>query len=328
MTRLLVTWQRPAGHGQSIRFRSLACSARARRLGPRFGMGASPGGPRITKLAGGAVEASFPDEDAPSWLRGDGVVSLAFGMLVSSYLCWPLFVATFVWLFWTSTLVKSALLLSVGLYAPTFVDGSSRKTGRPWHALRTWPAWRNSWRYLKLRLVREAPIQADGARKLFCFCPHGILLMSRVVGYGGAWEALFPGIEYRVLAASPMFALPLVRDICLALGAVDAGRKTALRVLGAGLNVHVYPGGSREVFMTDPADHDRVYLTGRKGFINLALTTGSELIPCCVFGEKHLYHRKLLPERLRLFLLKVLRFPVIVFYVRAADWISQPLCSC
>jgi 2-acylglycerol O-acyltransferase 2 len=147
-----------------------------------------------------------------------------------------------------------------------------------------------------------------------------------------------------------MFAVPLVRDICLAcecprygyrsllaradasavfitllaVGAVDAGRKTALRVLGADLSVHVYPGGSREVFSTDPADHDHVYVTGRKGFINLALTTGSSLVPVYVFGEKHLYHRKLLSEKLRLFLLKVLKFPVLLFYGRFFTLLPLP----
>ena len=193
------------------------------------------------------MEARFADEDVPAWLRGDGAVSIAFGLFVSSYLLWPLFAAVLLWVLWASTIVKGGALLCVLLYLPTLFDGASRKArGRPWHALRLWSAWRNSWRYLKLRLVREVPIAA-GARQIFCFCPHGILvrsrygyrgtlalaarlrfadqrdirsatrqLMSRVVGYGGAWEALFPGIECRVLAASPMFALPLVRDICLA----------------------------------------------------------------------------------------------------------------
>ena len=288
------------------------------------GGGGGGGGPLITKLPGGAVEASFPDADVPTWLRGDGLVSIAFGVFVSSYLLWPLFAAALLWLFWHSTVVKGGALLCLALYVPTFFDGTERKLGRPWHALRTWAAWRNSWRYLRLRLVREVPLPADGSTHIFCFCPHGILLMSRVVGYGGAWEALFPGIECRVLAASPMFALPLVRDICLMLGAVDAGRKTALRVLGAGKSLHVYPGGSREVFMTDPADHDRVYVSGRKGFVNLALTTGSPLVPVYVFGEKHLYKRKLPSERLRLFLLKVLKFPVLLFYGRFYTLLPLP----
>ena len=279
-------------------------------------MGASAG-PRITKIGGGgAVEASFPDEDVPTWLRGDGVVSLAWGCFVSAYLLWPLLAGGLVWFFWRVTLVKGGTLLGVLLYLPSFFDGSERRLGRPLPALRRSPAWRSSWRYLKLRLVRETPLPAEGARYIFGFHPHGILLMSRVCGYGGAWEALFPGVECRVLAASPMFKVPLVRDICLALGAVDAGRKTALRVLEKGLSVHVYPGGSKEVFMTDPADHDRVFLSGRKGFVNLALTTGSSLVPVYVFSEKHLYHRKLPSERLRLFLLRLLKFPVLLFYGR------------
>lgn len=34
------------------------------------------------------------------------------------------------------------------------------------------------------------------------------------------------------------------------MGAVDAGRKTAAKVLKEGLSVAVYPGGSREIFST------------------------------------------------------------------------------
>jgi hypothetical protein len=45
------------------------------------------------------------------------------------------------------------------------------------------------------------------------------------------WETLFPGVDIRVLGASPMFKLPGCREICLWMGAVDAGRRTAERVL-------------------------------------------------------------------------------------------------
>lgn len=72
----------------------------------------------------------------------------------------------------------------------------------------------------------------------------------------------------------------------------------------------------REVFYTDPLGPDRICLSSRRGFVNLALTTGSSLIPVYVFGERHLYRRKLPSERLRLFLLRVLKFPVLLFYGR------------
>jgi 2-acylglycerol O-acyltransferase 2 len=39
--------------------------------------------------------------------------------------------------------------------------------------------------------------------------------------YGQNFDTLFPGVETRVLAASPMFYLPGAREICLWMGAVS-----------------------------------------------------------------------------------------------------------
>ncbi len=41
-------------------------------------------------------------------------------------------------------------------------------------------------------------------RYIFGAYPHGILILSRAATYGGIWEKLFPGIDFRVLGASPM----------------------------------------------------------------------------------------------------------------------------
>ena len=132
----------------------------------------------------------------------------------------------------------------------------------------------------------------------------------------GVFEQLCPGIQCRVLAASPMFKIPLIRDICLALGAVDAGRATATRVMQAGLSTMLYSGGSKEIFLTDAAQPDTVYLSSRKGFIRLALESGAPLVPVYVFNEKRMFHRWLPPERVRLFFLRVLRIPLLVFWGR------------
>ena len=126
-------------------------------------MGASSG-PRITKVGSGeAVEASFPDEDVPTWLRGDGVVSIAWGLFVSAYLLWPLVACWLVWLFWRVTLVKGGALLGVLLYLPTFVDGSERRLGRPMHALRRSAAWRST--LLPLRAAAAAAAAALAAEQ-------------------------------------------------------------------------------------------------------------------------------------------------------------------
>ena len=60
--------------------------------------------------------------------------------------------------------------------------------------------------------------------------------------HGGVWEKLFPGIETRVLGASPMFWGPGSREICLWMSAVDAAKKVAVKIIEKfGLHLMVYP---------------------------------------------------------------------------------------
>ena len=64
------------------------------------------------------------------------------------------------------------------------------------------------------------------------------------------------------------------------MGAVDAGRATASRALNEGISVVVYPGGSREIFDTDPnSTETKIYLTKRRGFVRLAMRHGADLVP-------------------------------------------------
>ena len=116
---------------------------------------------------------------------------------------------------------------------------------------------------------------------------------------GGWFDLLFPGLETRVLGATPMFwvrvslctrcslqpalaQIPGSREICLWMGAIDANRRTAANVLKKGLSLmvrsrrsgltcmhsacafQIYPGGSKEIFLTDPTSKDTV-LVSRKG---------------------------------------------------------------
>lgn len=115
--------------------------------------------------------------------------------------------------------------------------------------------------------------------------------------------------------SDPIFdaVVPLTRRM----GAVDAGRKTAARVLKAGLSMAVYPGGSREIFSTDPnSTETKIYLKRRQGFIRLAMQHGADLVPVFIFGEKRCYKRLNVPASLRDWLLRVLKIPLIVFWGR------------
>jgi|TARA_B110000977_G_scaffold169276_1_gene219119 hypothetical protein len=174
-----------------------------------------------------------------------------------------------------STTAKAVVAVSLILYLPSFFDGSEKNMGRPWDTLRCHPIWSLTQGYFPAKLVRTHKL--DPRKKyVFGWHPHGILILSRIHAYGGAWEALFPGIPIRVLGATPMFFVPGCREICLWFGAVDAGRKTAEKVLRNGVSVVVYPGGSKEIFSTDPNSRTTtLHLTKRKGFVKLAVRCGA-----------------------------------------------------
>lgn len=62
------------------------------------------------------------------------------------------------------------------------------------------------------------------------------------------------------------------------LGGVDAGSKTAHHNLKIGRSVLIFVGGEREQLLTTPGEHT-IFLSGRKGFIKLALEYGTPLVP-------------------------------------------------
>jgi len=203
-------------------------------------------------------------------------------------------------------------------YLPGFFNNDHLKTGRPWHSFRRHKIWHLVQSHLNVELVRESEL--DPAKKyIFGVYPHGILILSRPAIYGGAFESLFPGIDIRTLGATPMFWIPGSRELCLWMGAVDANKKTAMRLLNT-FSLMVYPGGSDEIFLTDP-NSNVTTLVARKGFIKLAIQTGTDIVPAFVFGEKWLYYRAHLPRVVQNFFMKTLRLPLIIFWGQWFTWL-------
>ena len=241
---------------------------------------------------GERLEVTFAPAPRGIWQ----VAQFAWGFALVHYIFYGVLVALAAYLARDSIIARVLAALAVIAYQPSFWDGSERKLGRPWDALRTHPVWTLPQAYFPVRLLRLKAL--DPARKyVFGWHPHGILVLSRIHVYGGVWERMFPGVPFRVLGASPMFRVPLCREICLWMGAVDAGRATASRALNEGISVVVYPGGSREIFDTDPnSTETKIYLTKRRGFVRLAMRHGADLVPVFVFGEKRCYRRLTSPS--------------------------------
>ncbi|KAF1326643.1 Diacylglycerol o, partial [Globisporangium splendens] len=232
----------------------------------------------------------------------------------------------------------------VALYIPSFIDGSERTgNGRPWKGLRASQLWHCCSRLLKLKIVREQELDPS-KRYIFGFHPHGIIVFSRIATFGGSWEKVFPNIAARLLGASAVFYVPLAREICLWLHAVDASRSTAEKVLKSGKSILVYPGGVPEIFLTEPdskevhlvcarlttggreflfdarllliLSQNKIMLKSRLGFVKLAIRHGAELVPVFIFGEKWFYNVWTPSPKVVSFFRKVLKFPLIVFWGR------------
>ncbi|CAM9430838.1 unnamed protein product [Scytosiphon promiscuus] len=63
-------------------------------------------------------------------------------------------------------------------------------------------------------------------------------------------------------------------------GASSGSMTSALRKT----SIVLYVGGIAELFLSTPVE-ERLYIGKRKGFIKLAMRTGSEVIPCYYFGN-------------------------------------------
>ena len=130
----------------------------------------------------------------------------------------------------------------------------------------------------------------DGAQFIFAAFPHGCSSEFRILMEGLLHDVL-PNIHHKVraLAATVLFCIPIVREIAISTGCVNASRKTAETNLDKGHSLVVLPGGEAEQLMTEYGK-EKVYLKRRKGFIKLALRKRVPVVPMFVFGSSDLFH--------------------------------------
>lgn len=181
-----------------------------------------------------------------------------------------------------------------------------KRDGKPWEAFaRYFPPIVATRKMLSLRVelpqksgsmsekAMEEHLDSEGAPAyVMGVHPHGVAADYRVLMEGMFYDA-FPALAkrkgWRVLAANVLFQLPIVREISLWTGCVDAGRRTAARTLSKGRTVVVIPGGEAEQLRTKFGE-ERIYLKKRFGFVSLAVEHGASLVPMYVFGCTDLYY--------------------------------------
>mmetsp|Transcript_21984 Transcript_21984/g.33563 ORF Transcript_21984/g.33563 Transcript_21984/m.33563 type:complete len:364 (+) Transcript_21984:132-1223(+) len=130
----------------------------------------------------------------------------------------------------------------------------------------------------------EDAIRDSDKAIIFALEPHDMLPFS-VFAFSPYLKRV-PGKEVSALMTSVVFALPFIKQVYTWVGGNPVDKKTFLSRLGNNLAVSFVPGGVQEVTMMDPNKPDEIllFLKKRKGFIKIALQTGSPIVPVFNFG--------------------------------------------
>ncbi|GJQ13665.1 hypothetical protein GpartN1_g5456.t1 [Galdieria partita] len=231
--------------------------------------------------------------------------------LLFHHFYWSLFVI--LWFLWFGLYQRNRVVLTLSaIYLMTWVARLEYGSGLPCATFCRSSLWKLVFEYFPVIVYQQVEPETTSSDTIVVSChPHGVMAVSRILLYGFLWETFFPQHEQRrALAARPLFYLPVCREFTLWSGGIDACRYSALTSLRNGKSIFVFPGGSEEIFVTR-RDEIRVLLEKRKGFIKLALETGSNIIPVLAVGEEELFSLfRLVPDRLQRCFLHHLRVPV------------------
>ena len=162
----------------------------------------------------------------------------------------------------------------------------------------------------------------EGAQFVIGVFPHGSWADYRVL-MDGMLPQIFPNIasNIKTLAASVLFRMPIIREISLWTGCVDARRSVAERQLDSGRSLLIIAGGEAEQIRTT-FGKEIIYLSKRKGFVKLALQKDIPLVPCYVFGCSDYYRTNLCFFDARVTLVKMLGVCISL----ASGYLGSPWC--
>ena len=81
--------------------------------------------------------------------------------------------------------------------------------------------------------------------------------------------------------------MPVLRSLFGSFGAIPNDKKSMVKALKT-KHVSVFPGGIAEIFLSSRTE-EKIYLQKRKGFVKMALATGTHIIPIYVFGHSQMF---------------------------------------
>jgi 2-acylglycerol O-acyltransferase 2 len=140
-------------------------------------------------------------------------------------------------------------------------------------------------KYFSYRMIVEFVPEVKGRPRIMVAPPHGVFPYGNLLAMV-AYPSLC-GDTFRGLAASSALRPPVFKQILRSIGVVAASRHVARKTLEGGESLGISTGGVAEVFETND-DDECILLRVRIGLIKLAIRTGSDLVPCYLFGNTKL----------------------------------------
>ncbi|XP_065194158.1 diacylglycerol O-acyltransferase 2-like [Sycon ciliatum] len=168
-------------------------------------------------------------------------------------------------------------------FGPSARRSNYCRTARMWNYFRD---------FFPVTLVKTADLDPK-SNYIFCYHPHGVFAVGVFANF--ATEATgvseqYPGLTIWPMTMPVVFSAPVMREWLMLLGArsvTTAGCRSMLS-RGPGHSIALVPGGTRDMLVAKPGEA-KTAIRKRKGFVRLALETGSPLVPVYGFGENELY---------------------------------------
>lgn len=215
-----------------------------------------------------------------------------FGLFFGPFLCLWLVCTQLLAVPWLLTSVVAVYLVSIWLDTQHLRVPQTDKF-RPLGTLERMSAafFATHFDYFPMTTVFDDGGKLDATKQyLFPVHPHGIHCWAlNVLSFTQSdFFKRLPNFKIVGVAATVIFKMPVVRELFLRLHYRDASRKTCSKVLASGSSLFIVTGGEAESLATENGK-DKVVLKDRKGFVRLALSYGTPLVPVYGFGIPELY---------------------------------------
>jgi len=176
--------------------------------------------------------------------------------------------------------------------------------GRTIEWVRSWATWRAMSNYFPTTLHKT--VDLDPTRNyILGVHPHGVLCIGSFTNFstnGSGFKKLFPGMSPHLTMLPLWFKVPFYREYLMAGGLIPSSKEAIKHVITKPEGGHVcciIPGGAPESLLARPGNVE-IILKPRMGFIKMALTNGTPLVPVFSFGDHALWEQEPNPKGSRL----------------------------